>query len=114
MNQPAAEIETNMSQDNRLLEGVFKVVWEKTRATSDLVRQLREEKRDLSHRVAELDTLVQKLQGACTRQEQELKKLRAEHEEMMSSNGGNALSADEKERLKNKVRDLIAKINSYL
>jgi uncharacterized coiled-coil DUF342 family protein len=114
VNESPAEVEMNPVHEHRMLEGVFKVVWEKTRATSDLIRQLREEKRGLSQRVAELESEAEKLLQAAVKQEQELKKLRAEHAEMLNSADGNVLSADEKERLKNKIRDLIAKINSYL
>lgn len=114
MNQTEAEVETNVTHDNRLLESVFKAVWEKTRATSDLIRELRDEKREMSRRASELEVEVQKLLASFARQEQELKSLRAEHAEMMSSNGDNVLSEDEKERLKSKIRDLIVKINSYL
>jgi molybdenum-dependent DNA-binding transcriptional regulator ModE len=103
-----------MVNENRLLEGVFKVVWEKTRAASELIHQLREEKRGLSQRVAELEREAERLLASASKQEMELKKLRAEHAEMMNSANDNVLSADEKERLKSKIRDLIAKINSYL
>ena len=114
MNESPAEVEMTMVNENRLLEGVFKVVWEKTRATAELIRQLREEKRGLLQRVSELESEAEKLLGAAVKQEQELKRLRAEHAAMVSSADGNVLSADEKERLKGKIRDLIAKINSYL
>ena len=114
MNESPAEVEMTMVNENRLLEGVFKVVWEKTRATADLIRQLREEKRGLLQRVAELESEGEKLLAAAVKQEQELKRLRAEHAAMVSSADGNVLSTEEKERLKGKIRDLIAKINSYL
>src|SRR2546425_705419 len=103
-----------MVNENRLLEGVFKVVWEKTRATAELIRQLREEKRGLLERVTELEREGERLLAAAMKQEQELKRLRAEHAAMISSADGNVLSAEEKERLKSKIREFIAKINSYL
>ena len=114
MNQFPVEMETNTSRDGNLIEGAFKAVWEKARAASDLIRQLREEKRGLSQRIVELEIELQKLQSASGKQDQELRSLKAEHAQLVNASDDNVLSADEKERLKSKVRDLIAKINSYL
>jgi hypothetical protein len=46
--------------------------------------------------------------------DQELKKLRAEHSQLLNAGDSKALTSEEKENLKNKIRDLIAKINSHL
>ncbi len=107
MNQSTVEVEAAVPRDNSNLETAFKAIWEKARAASELIRQLRDEKRTLSQRVAELETQVQ-------RQDQELRSLKAEHADLLSSTGDNVLTGDEKERLKGKIRDLIVKINSYL
>jgi predicted nucleic acid-binding Zn-ribbon protein len=114
VSQEPVEVELNIPRDHHLLEGVFKVVWEKTRATTDLIRQLRDEKAGLTRRLADLELDVQKLRTTAANQEQELKRIRAEHAELLNAGDDNVLSQDEKERLKSKVRDLIAKINSYL
>jgi uncharacterized coiled-coil DUF342 family protein len=107
VNQSTVEVEAAVPRDNSTLETALKAIWEKARAASDLIRQLRDEKRTLIQRVAELESHAQ-------RQDQELRNLRAEHEDLLSSSGDNVMTADEKERLKGKIRDLIAKINSYL
>jgi chromosome segregation ATPase len=114
VNEPIAEIEISVPQENNLLEGVFKVIWEKTRAASDLINQLREERRDLAVRVTGLETEVQKLLTALADREQEFRRLKTEHTQLLNSNGSNLLTEDDKERLKARMRDLIAKINSYL
>ena len=114
MNEPITEIEISVPQENNLLEGVFKVIWEKTRAASDLINQLREERRDLAVRVTGLESEVQKLLTALADHEQEFRRLKTEHAQLLNSNGSNLLTDDDKERLKARMRDLIAKINSYL
>jgi len=114
VNEPITEIEISVPAESNLLEGVFKVIWEKTRAASDLINQLREERHELSGRVAELEAEVQKLTNSLADQEQEFRKLKTEHTQLLNSNGSNLLTEDDKERLKARMRDLIAKINSYL
>jgi predicted nucleic acid-binding Zn-ribbon protein len=114
VSQEPIQVEVNTSNDNSPLEGLFKGVWERTRATSELIHQLRDEKQKITQRIAELDIEMQKLRTAFANQELELKRLRSEHAELLNSNGDNVLSPDERERLKSKVRDLIAKINSHL
>jgi len=57
-------------------KGVFKVVWEKTRATADLIHQLREGKAGLSQRITELESEGEKLLAAAVKQEQEIKEVR--------------------------------------
>jgi len=114
VNEPITEIEISVPQENNLLEGVFKAIWEKARAASDLINQLREERRELSGRVAELEAEVQKLLTSVAEQEQEFRRLKTEHTQLLNSNGSNLLTEDDKERLKARMRDLIAKINSYL
>ncbi|OLD76865.1 MAG: hypothetical protein AUI33_04630 [Ignavibacteria bacterium 13_1_40CM_2_61_4] len=114
MNEPITEIEISVPAESNLLEGVFKLIWEKTRAASDLINQLREERRGLSGRVAELEAEVQKVMSSLADQEQEFRRLKTEHTQLLNSNGSNLLTEDDKERLKARMRDLIAKINSYL
>ena len=114
MNEPITEIEISVPAESNLLEGIFKLIWEKTRAASDLINQLREERREISGRVAELEAEVQKLLNSLADQEQEFRKLKTEHTQLLNSNGRNFLTEDDKERLKARMRELIAKINSYL
>ena len=103
-----------MLQGRSVLEDTFKAVWEKARTASSLISQLKEEKGMLNARVAELEGAVETLKSEMLKKEQEFKRLGLEHAQFMSSHGNNVLTADEKENLKNKIRDLIAKINSYL
>ena len=64
--------------------------------------------------MAGLEAEVQKLLNSVSDQEQEFRKLKTEHAQLLNSNGRNFLTEDDKERLKARMRELIAKINSYL
>ena len=114
MNQPHTEKEIDLPRDGTTLEDGLKQVWEKVRAAGDLIVQLREEKKSLGARTKALEGELGALQTELSSREQELKRVRSEYVQLVSSNGHNVLSEEEKENLKNKIRDLLAKINSHL
>ncbi len=80
----------------------------------DLVSQLREQKKSLLERERLLQQQLESLRRTLESKEQELKRLKTEHLQLVNSNGNNMLSDEERESLKRKIRDLIAKINSHL
>jgi len=88
-------------------------LWEKARAVSDLIVRLKNENKELRMQVESLkeqERLWGEERSACV---QQLEQLRAQLNEMQ--NQGQALIAkEEKEELKAKIRELIAKINSHL
>jgi|ERR1041385_167466 peptidoglycan hydrolase CwlO-like protein len=106
--------ETDVLKNADMLEEALKAVWDKVRAAGDLIGQLREEKKSLAVRSNDLEKELLALRSELANREQELKRARAEYAQLVSSNGHNVLSDDEKENLKNKIRDLLAKINSHL
>jgi len=103
-----------MSKDVNVLDEALKIVWDKIRLTTHLINQLREEKHTLLSRTSELERLVLSLRSDIQTKDQELKRLRAEHDQVLNSNGQQSFSEEEKEAIKNRIRDLISKINSYL
>ena len=108
------ERDVEVVKDAQLLEDALKALWEKARSISELVSQLKEEKKSDHERERVLQQEVESLRSLLANKEQELKRLKAEHVQLVNSNGNNMLSEEEKENLKNKIRDIIAKINSHL
>ena len=125
MNQGQPEFEVGMSRDANVLDDAFKVIWEKARAAGDLVNRLRDEKQMVSDRLRDfevafaeklksLEKEIAALRSDLLTKEQNLKRLRAEHSQLLSANGHHSFSEEEREILKSRIRDLVAKINSYL
>ncbi len=114
MNQHPTETAEVLSKDVTILDEALKSVWDKVRLASQLINQLRDEKRKLNVRTEELDRLVSSLRSEVLGKDQELKRLRAEHAQLLNANGHQAFTDEDKENLKGKIRDLISKINSYL
>jgi dGTP triphosphohydrolase len=106
--------EISITEDMQNIETVLRTFWEKARFASELINRLREEKRVLQEDCSKLLDELQKVKAELTNKEQEVKRLRAEQEQMLSSMSGNIFSSQEKEELKSKIKDLILKINSHL
>src|SRR5436309_11074411 len=103
-----------MTQDSNLLEEKLKAVWEKVRAASNLVLQLRDEKKSLTARAIELEKQVSSARAEILLKDQELKRLRSEYAHVLNSHSQNGFSPEEKDNIRGKIRDLISKINSHL
>jgi len=114
-----------MSKDGNMLDDAFKVIWEKARAAGELVNRLRHDKQILAERLEgiekgsaerakSLEKEIATLRSELLTKDQELKRLRAEHLQLLSANGHHSFSEEEREILKGRIRDLVTKINSYL
>ena len=114
MNQSQTESQISVSNDTVEIEDAFRAIWQKARSVSEVITQLRQTKRSLEARIAELEQEEQSLRSDMLAKEQEFKRLRAEYLQLLNAQGNNVFSLEEKENLKNKIRDLIAKINSHL
>jgi len=123
--QQTTEVEPTIAKESQLLEEIFKPIWEKVRKAGELIHHLQEEKDKLKNKVSELEqSSSQKIQSLenelkVLRQElgtreQELKRVRNENTQLMSDNGQHIFSLEEREIIKDRIRELIAKINSYL
>lgn len=123
--QQTTEMEAAIVKESQLLEEIFKPVWERVRRAGEMIQHLQEEKNRLSNRVTDLEqTTSQRIQALenelkgmrqeLTIREQELKRVRNENMQLMSNNGQQIFSLEEREIIKDRVRELIAKINSYL
>lgn len=113
MDQRQIESEVRIGADAGV-ENVLRSFWEKARAAGELIARLREEKKGAERRLREMEQEVASLNSEIQSKEQELKRLRAEHVQLTSSNGREFFTAEEKEILRGRIRELIAKINSHL
>lgn len=107
------EPEVSNRSDVRTLEMSLQRLWEKARRVSEIVSGLKEENKTLQDQVAGLERAEQKLKNQLEEGERELERIRAELGRMQS-NGNELFSKDEKEALKARIKELIAKINSRL
>jgi chromosome segregation ATPase len=100
--------------DVNSLEDTLRAMWEKARAAAELISQLRSDRQVLGERVSELQKEVASLRSELQGREQELKRVRGENLQLLNGNNHELLSAEEKEHIKNRIRELLAKLNSYL
>ena len=114
MNQRHNETEVPVVEEMSTLDSVLKSFWDKVHSASELIQQLREEKKILKERSEELEQQVSSLRQEVVTRDHELKRLRAEHAQLLSANGNNTFTPQEREEMKSRVRDIISKINSYL
>jgi hypothetical protein len=114
LNQHPVDTEVTMSRDLDAVETIVKSFWDRARAAATLITQLREEKAGYAGRVSELETQLHLLRTEMASKEQDLKRLRAEHAQLLNANGQELLTGEERELLKSRIRDIIAKINSHL
>jgi chromosome segregation ATPase len=96
------------------IDTLIRSFWEKAHAASELITRLRSEQRSLSDRVAQLEREVTGLRSDVTNRDTELKRVRYERDQLLNSNGHERMTDEEKEHLKERIRELIAKINSHL
>lgn len=107
------ETEVGSAKGNRALESALSGLWEKARRASEVIIGLREDNRTLQKRVAELETELTRVKESLGGKAEEIKKLREDFSVLQASNN-DTYSKEEKEDLKNKIQELIRKINSHL
>lgn len=123
--QQSSDIDVSMIRDPQNLEEVFKPIWERVRQATDTIQRLRGEKASLTERLHEMERIsreklqvvesdLKSIRTELTVREQEIKRLKSENAQLSSADGQQSFSASEREILKERVRELIAKINSYL
>ena len=113
MPEQQVEPEVTSGKDLKSLEMALQILWDKARMVSEALVQLKETNAVLRRRVAELEGNEQRTKEELLGRERELERLR--HEALrLQSNGNETLTKEEKEALKARIKDLIAKINSHL
>lgn len=97
------------------IESALKHLWEKVRIAAERISQLREQNETYRTHMEHLEQEIVRLRSELTQKEQEMKRLKADHSQLASSLGdNNILTPEEKESLKTRIKELIAKINSHL
>ena len=131
MSEIQTESEIRPTVDASLLEGSLAKLWERARHVSDLVLRLKEENRVLKERTSQLEGESKSLREAeqSFRHEQNQahallqSQLEANQRELAQlkqellhaqTNGSEIFSKEEKEALKARMKELIARINSRL
>lgn len=114
MNERQSEIEVGDVKDVNVLEESIRTLWQKVRVATETISHLREERVSLQTRLAEIEMNAANLRNELLNKDQELRKLRGEYHQLVQSNGASGFSTEEKEILKVRIRELIAKINSHL
>jgi len=109
-------IETPLMQgDARTIDSALKGLWEKARRAGELLAQIKDENRDLRTQAEELRRQLQQIQQELARKDQMIHQLSAELAGAQSESKRAVLFANgERELLATRVKDLLAKIESYL
>lgn len=108
-------MEVKTHSDNASVEVALKHLWEKIRIATELISQLREQNELYRTQKEGFEQEVIRLRNALAQKDQELKQLKANHSALTNSIGGNnILTSEEKEALKARIKELIARINSHL
>jgi len=108
------ELDIDVAKDVNNIENALKIFWDKAHAFSDLLSRYRQEQELLLQKQAEHEKELASLRTEMLVKNQELKRIQAEHSRLIHSDSGNVLNSDEKENLKNRIHDLLIKINSHL
>ncbi|RCK77360.1 MAG: hypothetical protein IGBAC_1669 [Ignavibacteriae bacterium] len=110
--QTGAEIKVAVEQKE--LEAEINNLWDKIKKASELIFLLREENQQLKEQNSSLVQKLEELKEKLTNKEQEIGKIKAEYARVMNSAAGDVFTPQEKEALRKRIHELIAKINSHL
>jgi chromosome segregation ATPase len=94
-------------------ESALKGLWERVRLAAETIARLRQEKRELSARVAELSEEVESLKHMLAEKEEHIGRLSQERT-LLDSRKSAVFANGEREVIAAKVKELLAKIDSYL
>jgi len=115
VNGAGLEMEVKSTTDSLAFEALLKQLWEKIRSASEKISELKQENEASRARMEHLEHEVDKLRSDLIRRDQEIVRLKQDHSQLSSTlSDNNVMTPDEKEALKERIRELIAKINSHL
>lgn len=106
--------EIKVAVEQRELENEINGLWEKIKKASELIFLLREENQQLKEKNNELEKKLQELIEKLSTKEQELGKIKAEYSRLVNTSVDDNFTPQEKEALRKRITELIAKINSHL
>lgn len=114
MNDRPADTDLGLVKEARPLDEALRALWQRVRLASELISKLRQEKSDLLAKLNDFEDEVSSYRGQLSRYEDEVRRLKAEQAQYRSGDGAGNFSPEEREALKIRIRELIAKINSHL
>jgi predicted nucleic acid-binding Zn-ribbon protein len=114
LTNPVTDVAPDVSKETQTLEVSLRKLWDKIKTTSELIEQLKVEKQDLSRQVNALAAEVSSMKTEVSDKDLEIRRLKAERAQLIQVGSGNGFTDEEKEILKGRIKDLIAKINSHL
>ncbi|MDI6765372.1 MAG: hypothetical protein QME52_00865 [Bacteroidota bacterium] len=107
-------IGVSVTKDIENIEIILKIFWDKVRIVSEQINRLKEEKKSLQQNQNDMDGELHRLRSQLNEKEQEIKRLRVEQVQLLNMSNDEQFTKQEKEFLKERIRDLISKINSHL
>ncbi len=102
-----------LQSEGRNIESALKTLWEKARRAGELIAALKEENALLRSKLEEMQLQLEHLNQELVQRDQSITQLEAEQAEA-DSKREELFANGEREALALKVRDLLAKIDSYL
>ncbi len=115
MNQVVTEIEPSASKETNSVDDALRILWDKAKEASDLISELKRERQQLHTKLIAIESELSRLRNELITKDQEVKRLKGELAQSANTNNGTiAILTEEKEVLKNRIRELIATINSHL
>ena len=111
----SVDMEVKSYTESLTLESLVKQLWEKVRTAAERISQLKEENESFKTRMEHVEHELSKLHSDINQKEQEIRRLKQDHSQLTNAVGSNnVLTIEEKEALKERIKELIAKINSHL
>ena len=107
------DTETAEKKDLRQLEDSLAKLWEKARLVSDALLRAKAENKELQDRLSSLELKERRWTEELQRRERELTEVRLQVTQAQS-NGSSLFSKEEADALKNRLKELIGKINARL
>jgi len=114
LNQNSTETEVDVIKDNESIENLLKGFWERVQTLGEMVKQLRRDNNTLRNQIEQLESETAELRAKIHDKDLEYRRLRTEYSQIKSSQSAEFMSQQEREEIKNKIRELISKINSHL
>jgi uncharacterized protein involved in exopolysaccharide biosynthesis len=109
------QVEQEVNTIENSLEAALKLLWEKAYAASTTINSLREEKHAVQLKANELESKLLQVQTELSAKSNEIEQLRREMDSMMLTSASNGLlDKEERQKLQEKVKMMLEKINSHL
>jgi uncharacterized coiled-coil DUF342 family protein len=114
VNQHQTDTEVGVVNDIESTGSLLKEFWERVQTLGELVKKLRSDNKTLMDQVEQLEIELHDLRAKIHEKDQEYRRLRSEYDQIVSAQDKDFISVPERDDLKDRIRELISKINSHL